>query len=125
MNTNASPSLYEKCAARRVSSVSLRSSSARIEMSSFCAPGTEYMMKRNVTLPPRPCGELRSISRICQALPLYSTTLPFLMSAAFMGEGRGERGEGRGKRGDERRETKSRYGDAGVSELGPNQEAKP
>ena len=27
------------------------------------APGTLYMVKRNLTLPPRPCGELRSMSR--------------------------------------------------------------
>src|SRR5690606_41510067 len=41
------------------------------------------MLKRNRTLPPRPCGELRSMSRTWYTPPLYSTTLPRLMSLAL------------------------------------------
>jgi hypothetical protein len=48
---------------RRLSSTSLSSSSAPMLTSSLVPPGTLYMVKRYFTLPPRPCGELRSMSR--------------------------------------------------------------
>src|SRR6476469_5043169 len=74
--------MYEKFASRRTSSTSLISSSARSDRSNLLPPGTLYMMKRKVTLPLRPCAALRSMSRTWYTVPLCSTTLPFLISAA-------------------------------------------
>jgi hypothetical protein len=61
-------------------STSRRSSSPSKLASSLLPPGIEYMTKRKRTLPPRPCGLLRSMSRTWYTPPLCSTTLPFLMS---------------------------------------------
>src|SRR5207344_489997 len=85
MNTNASPSLYENVASRRFNSTSFSSSSERRLRSYFTPPGTLYMMKRKVMLPLRPCAALRSMSRTWYTVLLYSTTLPFFTSLAFMG----------------------------------------
>src|SRR5690606_18731523 len=66
------------------SSTSFSSSSPSNEASVLLPPGTLYMVKRKRTLPPRPCGELRSMSRTWCTPPLCSTTLPFLTSQAFI-----------------------------------------
>src|SRR3546814_6983496 len=70
MNTNASPSLYENVACRRVSSTSFSSSSLPRLRSYLLPPGTEYRVKRNLTLPrsEEHTSELQSLMRISYAV---------------------------------------------------------